>query len=162
MGNGESKTKKKTVLAPVPAPVVKRVERVEIPQEVMRIYGLDKEARIPTPNTMTNIKSKAILIVKQYIKKKKSPIDPKQTTACVTMMARSVVDQVLQYQYNRDYLSCIVLACFILVISKTEQINDVDIIDQMGETCGVDRVRAMVQDIKKRQFEPTAACRILA
>ncbi len=91
-------------------------------------------------------------MVKRYLKKSGSETEEKKTIACVTMLARSVVERVTGYLYNKNNLSCIVLACFILVISKLEQVDDAAIIEGMGDTCGVDKVRAMVADMKKRKF----------
>ena len=120
--------------------------------EVKRIYGIDSNSALVSANTFSNISRKASLMVKRYLKKSASEPEEKKTIACVTMLARSVVERVTGYLYNKNNLSCIVLACFILVISKLEQVDDAAIIEGMGDTCGVDKVRAMVADMKKRKF----------
>lgn len=153
MGNSESKKIKKVEPASSTGSSTSSSSRqTPLSNTVKRIYGLDQESRIASANTYTNLANKTSLIVKRYLKKSGSQLDEKEITKCVNKLARSILERVTHSLYNKNILTCIVLACFILVISRYEQIDDAVIIESMGESCGVDRVREILSDIKNRKF----------
>jgi hypothetical protein len=147
MGNADSK---QDVPKKSSAATASQLDRLS--SEVKRIYGIDSSSRMSSRNTFSNIANKAALITKRYLKKSGSDADEKKIVACVSMLARSVIESVTRNLYNKNNLSCIVLASFILVISKLENVDDSAIIQRMGDNCSVEQIREMMADMKKRKF----------